>query len=201
MRLSIEGLAKGAEAHLEPYVAANLIGRASDVRQGLEPSEAGALMAAAVLAGGALVSAVATSPLVGIGIGDPLNVTFPPDALPHHPMIGPWIGESLGEAVGRVLMTGAIGSGITPGAPTFRVIEISEASASFWGDVLMSFVVGQSRLQVVAHYGARPADPGVWKTVRISADALARVGIEARQLALSGAPLIHRAPAAAAVLH
>ena len=166
---------------LDASVAASLRTALTDRVEGLKPMAAGRALAEALAPSGVGPDAVKSCPLVGVLIeqsGEALLI--PPDAVPLHPLLAPWVGADLGEMVAHMLLSGVLWTGLSPGAADFLALELLQSADAFWADVRLQFNVNGATVVVLALYGPRPGDAPMTRVVRVSGQVLHRIGASIR---------------------
>ena len=147
----------------------------------LATAEAGHVLAAALAPAGSVADAARSCALVGVLIEQPGDMLLiSPDAVPLHPLLAPWVADTLGEMVTRMLLSGVLCTGLAPGAAEFVSLELTQAAGTFWADARLQFTVNGLRVGVLALYGPRPADAAIARVVRVSGQALHRIGASIR---------------------
>jgi hypothetical protein len=185
MNLSRTSLESATAAHLEAYVAHNIgrdVARSADL---LAPHEAGFALAMAFLPQGDNPEVIRACTLTSATVhGAGPDLVLPPDAVPHHPLLTPWVGLTLGDMVGPMLLAGASQTWMAPGAPTYHTLDLIEGGGAFCAAAVMSFQLNGAAVQVVANYGP-DTRPAMAKILRVMGTSLLQVGAAARQITLT----------------
>lgn len=97
----------------------------------------------------------------------------------EHPLLAPFVAESLAEAIAAPILAGTRLTGLANGAPHWAEIAVSDRGDGVFSGVA-TFSFGE-HLQVSAFYGQQHEVP-IITTVRLHGGALVYLGLDARRL-------------------
>ena len=203
MIFTLNAFAQAVGRCLSPYLA-------QDVRQAhlaahgsrscgdatLTDTEAGELLLSVLCRSPAIARAsVFASAYMIVG---PDVYTLSREDVARHPLLSQWVADSMAEAITAPMVNGALINSVTPGAPSYGVYElVDHEGLAFEGVARLRFDLPGNNFEVLAYYGAGPAEMVCASVRRVSGNHLALVGFHAaHRQAGSASPVSAHLPVA-----
>lgn len=100
------------------------------------------------------------------------SIRLTPEDTGSHPLVGPWVPETFGEALASAFVAGAMMSDFVTDAPVFHYLEVGEDQGVTGAAMVLLF----GAISVIAHYGEELPDTSLCTIRRIGCAVLRTAG-------------------------